>query len=110
MITSILSKDNFGINITYSHDFEELLKQEAERSEAMSILHEKSYKKYNRLSMLTNIPVIVISGIIGFLAPINLFDKQDIFLGSLSVLCGMIKRWIITWISQKEHNHTIWFH
>ena len=77
--------------LRYSKDFEILLKHEAEKSESMSILHHMAYKSFNRLSMLTNIPVIILSGLIGFLSPIDLFAQQNIFLGSLSVFCGIIK-------------------
>jgi len=45
--------------ISYSEDFEILLKQEAEKAEAMSILHNKSYQKFSKLSIMLNIPVIV---------------------------------------------------
>jgi hypothetical protein len=78
-------------DIEYSEQFEILLKNEAEISESMSILHSKSYQKYNRLSQLTNIPVIILTSLIGFFSPIPLFDRQDIILGLLSVFCGIIK-------------------
>ncbi len=78
-------------NTVYTDAFENLLKEEAEKAEAMSILHYNSFKKFNKLSMITNIPVIILSGVIGFLSPIPIFYHQDIFLGTLSVLCGVIK-------------------
>lgn len=78
-------------SIQYTPDFEILLKQEGEKAECLSILHSKSYIKFNWLSIYTNVPVIVLSALIGFLSPIQLFKDQNIFLGSLSVLCGIIK-------------------
>ena len=77
--------------ISYTVAFELLLKEEAEKAESMSILHNAAYQKYNKLSMITNIPVIVLSGVVGFLSPITLFAMQNIFLGSLSVGIGIIK-------------------
>jgi hypothetical protein len=79
------------MSIYYSDAFEHLLKNEAEKAESMYILHQNSFRKYNKLSMITNIPVIVLSAIIGFMSPITMFDNQNIFLGCLSVVCGIIK-------------------
>ena len=80
-----------NINITYTDSFENLLKEEAEKAESMSILHHKAYQKYNKLSMVTNIPVIILSAVVGFMSPITIFPNQNIFLGSLSVTIGIIK-------------------
>lgn len=77
--------------ITYTEAFEILLKEEAEKAESMSILHHKSYQKYNKLSIITNIPVIILSAVVGFLSPIPIFTSQNIFLGGLSVTIGIIK-------------------
>lgn len=78
-------------NITYTNDVEILLQKEGEISESMSILHSKSHKKYNKLSTFINIPVIIASAVVGFLSPINLFDKQAIFLGTISICIGILK-------------------
>lgn len=83
--------NNPNDSVVYSEKFEELLKSEAEKAEVMSILHNKAYLKFNKLSIITNIPVIIISSLIGFLSPIELFNNQSIFLGAMSVFCGMIK-------------------
>ena len=77
--------------IIYSDEFEDLLKQEAEISESMSILHSKSFQKYNYYSIFINVPVIVLSALIGFLSPLELFHNQAIFLGSLSIFVGILK-------------------
>jgi hypothetical protein len=79
-------------NISYSEDFELLLKQEAEKAEAMSILHSKSYEKYNTYSVSINVPVIIFSTIVGFLSPINLgFPNQTMLLGGISILIAILK-------------------
>jgi hypothetical protein len=79
------------MNIHYSSEFENLLKEEAEKSEAMSILHTKSYEKYQKYSIGINIPVIVLSSVIGFLSPISIFPNQGLFLGALSIGVAILK-------------------
>lgn len=41
--------------------------------------------------MGTNIPIVVISSIVGFLSAVDLFDSQNIMLGILSILVSLIK-------------------
>jgi len=79
------------INVSYTDEFENLLKEESEKAESMGILHSMSSQKYNYLSIFINIPVIVLSSIIGFLSPLTLFPNQAIFLGSLSILVAILK-------------------
>jgi len=80
-----------NINVSYTDEFENLLKAESEKSEAMSILHTMSSQKYNNLSIFINIPVIIVSSLIGFLSPITLFENQAIFLGALSIIVAILK-------------------
>lgn len=80
-----------SIPISYTDDFEKLLKTEAEESECMSLLHMKCHEKFNRFSVYINVPVIIVSSIIGFLSPMSLFNQQDVFLGSLSIFIGILK-------------------
>jgi hypothetical protein len=80
-----------NINVSYTDEFENLLKAESEKSEAMSILHTMSSQKYNTLSIFINIPVIIVSSLIGFLSPITLFENQAIFLGALSIIVAILK-------------------
>lgn len=77
--------------ITYSEDFELLLKEEAEKAEAMSLLHNKAYLRFNTFSVAINIPVIILSSVIGFLSPLNMFQSQAIMLGSLSIFIAILK-------------------
>ena len=76
---------------TYTNEFETLLKQESEKAEAMSILHIRSHEHFNRLSVGINIPVIILSSIVGFLSPLSLFDKQAILLGAISIIIAIGK-------------------
>ena len=78
-------------DIQYTNDFEDLLKNESEKAEAMSILHTKASQKYNNLSVLINIPVIILSAVIGFLSPLSLFPNQPIFIGAVSIFIAILK-------------------
>jgi hypothetical protein len=77
--------------ISYSDDFEILLKDEAEKAEAMSLLHNKAYHRFNKFSVAVNIPVIILSSFVGFLSPLNMFQNQAIMLGCLSIFIAIIK-------------------
>jgi hypothetical protein len=79
-------------NITYNTELEQLLKENSEECESLSILHRMSYEKYNKRSNYINIPVIILSSAIGFITGIDLqYDKMNIILGVGSVFVGIIK-------------------
>lgn len=78
-------------NLTYTTEFEELLKAESEKAEAMWVMHQMSHLYYSRLSMLVNVPVIVLSAFGGFLNALDAFPNSNIYLGVLSVLVAIIK-------------------
>ena len=76
----------------YDDNLENLLKCEAEKAESLSILHRMSHEKYALASNLINIPVIVLSSIIGFTTGIKIdYDDINIVLGIASVFVGVIK-------------------
>jgi hypothetical protein len=77
--------------LTFTSEFEDLLKAESEKAEAMSILHIRSHEYFNKLSVGINIPVIILSSIVGFLSPLTLFDKQTILLGAMSIIIAIAK-------------------
>ena len=77
--------------VSYTDDFELLLKQEAEKAESMSILHSKANAKFSKYSIGINLPVIVLSGSIGFLNPLDLFSEQALFLGAISIFVSILK-------------------
>jgi len=77
--------------ITYTSDFEILLKDESEKAESMSILHSMASEKYSRLSVFMNIPVIVIGSVMGLLSNLNLFAEQNIMIGVLSICISIMK-------------------
>ena len=78
--------------IRYNSELEQLLKDNSEECESLSILHRISYEKYYRRSNYINIPVIILSSAIGFITGIDLqYDKMNIILGIGSVFVGIIK-------------------
>jgi len=78
--------------INYSDELEDLLKKNGEECESYSILHRMSYEKYNAMSNLINIPVIIGSSAVGFATGIQIEYKDiNIILGIASVVIGCIK-------------------
>lgn len=76
----------------YTEDFEQLLKRYGEHCECYAILHHYAHLKYSKLSNYTNIPVIVITSLLGILIQLNLgFEQQNIFLGLFSMLGSVVK-------------------
>jgi hypothetical protein len=78
--------------IDYDDNLENLLKDEAEKAESLSILHRLSHEKYSLYSNAINIPVIVGSSAVGFMTGIQIdFEDINIILGIFSVVIGCIK-------------------
>jgi hypothetical protein len=78
--------------IRYNSELEQLLKENSEECESLSILHRMSYEKYNQRSNYINIPVIILSSAIGFITGIDLqYAQMNIILGVGSVFVGIIK-------------------
>jgi hypothetical protein len=78
--------------IRYNSELEQLLKENSEECESLSILHRMSYEKYNKRSNYINIPVIILSSAIGFITGIDLqYSQMNIILGVGSVFVGIIK-------------------
>jgi hypothetical protein len=78
--------------ITYSKELEKLLKNQAEQAESYSILHNLSYEKYQFRSNIINIPVIVLSSVIGLLTGMNIQnDDMFIILSTGSIFVSVIK-------------------
>jgi len=76
----------------YDDNLENLLKEEGEKAESLSILHRMSHEKFNLYSNAINIPVIVLSSIIGFTTGIKIdYEDMNIVLGIASVFVGVIK-------------------
>jgi hypothetical protein len=78
--------------IHYNNDLELLLKEQAEQAESYSILHNLSYEKYQFRSNIINIPVIILSSVIGLLTGMNIQnDDMFIILSTGSIFVSVIK-------------------
>jgi hypothetical protein len=79
--------------LQYDDQLENLLKEQAEIAESLSILHRNAHRKYNRLTNFINIPVIIGSSLVGFTTGLDLsyIDDINIILGIISVFIGVIK-------------------
>jgi len=78
--------------IQYNTDLEVLLKEQAEQAESYSILHNLSHEKYQFRSNIINIPVIILSSVIGLLTGMNIQnDDMFIILSTGSIFVSVIK-------------------
>lgn len=78
--------------IEYSPELENLLKAQGEQAESWSILHNLAYEKYQFRSNIINIPVIVLSSVIGLLTGMNIQnDDMFIILSTGSIFVSVIK-------------------
>jgi hypothetical protein len=79
--------------IQYDENLETLLKEEAEKSESLSILHRMSHERFSFWSNIINIPIILGSAGVGFATGIDLGNnsQNNIILGLSSVIIGCIK-------------------
>ena len=78
--------------IDYDTDIEILLKANAEECESLSLLHRLSYEKFNNLSNVINVPVIILSSAIGFATGVKIdYEDINIVLGVASIFVGIIK-------------------
>lgn len=79
-------------DIQYNTDLEQLLKEQAEQAESYSILHSLSHEKYQFRSNIINIPVIVLSSVIGLATGMNIqSDDMYIILSVGSIFVSVIK-------------------
>lgn len=78
--------------IEYGPELENLLKAQGEQAESWSILHNLAYDKYQFRSNIINIPVIVLSSVIGLLTGMNIQnDDMFIILSTGSIFVSVIK-------------------
>jgi len=78
--------------IAYVPELEKLLKEQGEQAESYSILHNLAYEKYQFRSNIINIPVIVLSSVIGLATGMNIqSDDMYIILSAGSIFVSVIK-------------------
>jgi len=79
-------------DIAYVPELEKLLQAQGEQAESWSILHNLAYEKYQFRSTIINIPVIVLSSVIGLLTGMNIQnDDMFIILSTGSIFVSIIK-------------------
>lgn len=93
----------------YTPEFEQLLKENGDHAQVYSILHQMSYIKYKQRFDLFNIPLIIMTAVIGFITGINLsYQHISIILGASSVFVSIMKS-IVSYLklSERSENHRI---
>jgi hypothetical protein len=101
--------DYIGTEIEYNPEFEQLLKENGDHAQVYSILHQMSFIKYKRTFDMCNIPLIVLTAVIGFITGIGLnYEYIGIILGASSVFVSIIKS-IVSYLklSERSENHRI---
>jgi len=93
----------------YNPEFEQLLKEKGDHSQVYSILHQMSYVKYRHRYDTFNIPLIIITAVIGFVTGIGLpYAYTNTALGAASVFVSIMKS-IVSYLklSERSENHRI---
>jgi hypothetical protein len=103
-----LEIENQG-DIDYNPEFEQLLKENGDHAQVYSILHQMSHVKYRSLYDKCNIPLIIITAVIGFVTGIGMpYQYTNTALGAASVFVSILKS-IISYLklSERSENHRI---
>lgn len=102
-------QDPYVTEMEYTPEFEQLLKENGDHAQVYSILHQMSYIKYKNRFDMFNIPLIVITAIIGFVTGINLsYQHISVILGASSVFVSIMKS-IVSYLKlgERGENHRI---
>ena len=75
----------------YTPRLEALLHDESKKADVLAAMHTLAYIWFNKCSIAVNLPVIVLTSVIGFLLTLTLFPNQDTFLGALSIGVSVLK-------------------
>jgi hypothetical protein len=109
--TTIVTDDDSRktTNLIYSEPLENLIKEKAEECEVLSKLHLMSHKKYKRIELWFNVPIITITAIVGFVSAINFqFQYMNLIIGVCSLYVSLLKSYFsYLQISQKNENHRV---
>lgn len=102
-------QDSYLAEMEYTPEFEQLLKENGDHAQVYSILHQMSYIKYKNRFDRFNIPLIVITAVIGFVTGINVsYEYMSVILGASSVFVSIMKS-IVSYLklSERSENHRI---
>lgn len=91
-----MSKEETGPDISWNDQIEELFKQTAEKSNGLSILHSSATLKYQRINTALNIPVIILSTIVGATSMsssviFGSWEYGSVIIGLISLFSGILK-------------------
>lgn len=95
--------------ILYNPELEFLLKENGEQAEIYSLLHEMAFVHYRSISDYINIPLIIMTAIIGFLTGIGLsYPHINLILGAGGVMVSIMKS-VVAYkkLSERSENHRI---
>jgi hypothetical protein len=104
-----LEIESYHGDIDYNPEFEQLLKENGDHSQVYSILHQMSHVKYRAMYDKFNIPLIIITAVIGFVTGIGLpYAYINTALGAASVFVSIMKS-IVSYLklSERSENHRI---
>ena len=76
---------------TYTPRLETLLHDESKKADVLAAMHTLAYIWFNKCSIAVNLPVIVLTSVIGFLLTLTLFPGQATFLGAVSIGTSVLK-------------------
>lgn len=96
------------MNLEYNNYFENILKKECEICECLYLMHQRAGEFYNKLAVLINIPIILLSAFSSFLNILVLFEGQNILVSSIILFITIIKT-IDSYFqfSKRSENHKI---
>jgi len=91
-----MSKDEQQPDISWNDQIEELFRQTAEKSNALSMLHSSATQKYQRINTALNIPVIILSTIVGATSMSSTvifggWEYGSVIIGVISLFSGILK-------------------
>jgi hypothetical protein len=91
-----MSKEEQGPDISWNDQIEELFRQTAEKSNALSMLHSSATQKYQRINTALNIPVIILSTIVGATSMSSTvifggWEYGSVIIGVISLFSGILK-------------------
>ena len=101
--------EQYDTEFDYNPEFEQLLKENGDHAQVYSILHQMAHIKYKHMYDMFNIPLIIMSAVIGFITGIGIkYEYSSIILGGSSVFVSIIKS-IVSYmkLSERSENHRI---
>jgi hypothetical protein len=97
------------MTVDWNHQLEKVISENGERCLSYEWLHNRAYKKFNRLSVYINLPVIILSTLAGALSVgsnslFGDFPQAQYIIGAISILVGILNTLLtyFAWESRAE--------